>query len=117
MHRSKDHLAAWFGWSKGSSSNMLREDTDNGALNGRTIIEKIRSYTLDLGTLTQKLRLPGGKRRAFTTHKFIQRGGAYLAFDGLAFVQHRESERHSGNVVTYNFAPRERHRKLPRTTS
>jgi hypothetical protein len=58
MHRSKDQLAAWSGWSKGSSLNMLREDADNSALNGRTIIEKIRGDTLDLGTLTQKLPPP-----------------------------------------------------------
>jgi|NGEPerStandDraft_6_1074524.scaffolds.fasta_scaffold224756_1 hypothetical protein len=50
---------------------MFREDADNGAPDDRVIIEDVGGDTLDLGALTQKQRLPSGKRRTSTASKFI----------------------------------------------
>ncbi len=69
---------------------MLRDDADGAVPDNQVTIKNIGGDTLDLGALTQKKLFPSGKRRASTASKFIQRGGADLAFHGLAFVQHRK---------------------------
>jgi hypothetical protein len=95
---------------------MLRKDADNRALDDHAIIENIRCDVLDSLALVIELRLPIARQYASLAAKLVHRDAADLAFDCLAFVQHRKPERHFGYVVTHSFAPHERHRKLPRTT-
>jgi hypothetical protein len=60
----------------------------------------------------QKLRLPGGTQGALHAGKFVHRSVTDLTFDRFAVIKHRKPKRQSFEVVSQDFASRQRHRNI-----
>jgi hypothetical protein len=92
---------------------VLREYSDRRALDRGAGVEQIGRDLFDDISVGQKLRLPGGTQGAPHAGKFVHRGVTDLTFNRFAVVKHGKPERQSFEVVSPDFATRQRHRNIP----
>jgi hypothetical protein len=95
------------------SRNVLGEYPDGSAFDRGTGVEQVGCDLLDRVSVGQELRLPGGTQGAPHAGKFVHRGVTDLTFNRFAVVKHRKPECQSFEVVSQDFASRQRHRNIP----
>jgi hypothetical protein len=96
-----------------SIRNVLGEYPDSSALDRGTGVEQVGCDLLDRVSMGHELRLPGGTQGAPHAGKLIHRGVTDLTFDRFTVVNHRKPKRQSFEVVSQDFASRQRHRNIP----
>jgi hypothetical protein len=95
------------------SRNVLGEYPDRGAFDRGTGVEQVGCDLLDRVSMSQELRLPGGTQGAPHAGKFVHRSVTDLTLNRFAVVKHRKPKRQSFEVVSQDFASRQRHRNIP----
>ena len=93
--------------------NVLGEYPDRGTFDRRAGVEQVGCDFLDGVSVDQELGLPCGAQGAPHAGKFVHRGVTDLTFNRFAVVKHRKPERQSFEVVSQDFASRQRHRPIP----
>jgi hypothetical protein len=92
---------------------VLREYPDRSAFDRGTGVEHVGCDLLDSVSMGKELRLPGGTQGAPHAGKFVHRRVTDLTFNRFAVVKHRKPECQSFEVVSQDFASRQRHRNIP----
>jgi hypothetical protein len=92
---------------------VLGEYPDCGTFDPGSSVEQIGRDSLDGISMSQELRLPRGTQRALHAGQFVHRSVTDLTFNRLAVVEHRKPKRQSFEVISQDFASRERHRHIP----
>jgi hypothetical protein len=95
------------------SRNVLGEYPYGGAFDRGRSVEQVGRDLFDRVSMGQELRLPGGTQGTPYAGKFIHRSVTDLTFDRLTAVKHRKPKRQSFEIVSPDFAPRQRHRNIP----
>ncbi|MHC2437854.1 hypothetical protein ACVMB0_005229 [Bradyrhizobium sp. USDA 4451] len=93
--------------------NMLGEDPDRRAPEGRAAVVDVRCDLLDRVAQRNELRLPRHACGSTRAGQLVHRGVADLAFDFLIAVHHGEAERQAFGIISPDTATGEWHQTCP----